>query len=235
MEEVSGGRMHYMFNRVGGLKEDLPAGWLARTSAAIAAVRGRLPDTSRTSSSATRSSGPAPVGSASSRRSWSPQYGVSGPIARASGVDFDLRRDDPYLAYGELLADGVLRVVDPARPATAWRGSRCLLDQVQVSLDLADACLDRLGRAAAGPDQRAAAQGAQGAGGRTPTAGPRTRWASTATTWSPAARRRRGGSSCARRRSTTCRCCPSCCPGTVIADMVAILGSMFFVVGDIDK
>ena len=29
MEEVSGGRMHYMFNRVGGLKEDLP-GRLAR-------------------------------------------------------------------------------------------------------------------------------------------------------------------------------------------------------------
>ena len=29
-------------------------------------------------------------------------YGVSGPIARASGVDFDLRRDEPYLAYGEL-------------------------------------------------------------------------------------------------------------------------------------
>ena len=28
MEEISGGRMHYMFNRVGGLKEDLPAGWL---------------------------------------------------------------------------------------------------------------------------------------------------------------------------------------------------------------
>ena len=27
MEEVSGGRMHYMFNRVGGLKEEVPAGW----------------------------------------------------------------------------------------------------------------------------------------------------------------------------------------------------------------
>src|SRR6476660_10372910 len=39
MEEVSGGRMHYMFNRVGGLKEDLPAGWLGRTAAAVAAVR----------------------------------------------------------------------------------------------------------------------------------------------------------------------------------------------------
>src|SRR5215468_11065377 len=44
MEEISGGRMHYMFNRVGGLKEDLPAGWLGRTSAAVAAVRRRLPE-----------------------------------------------------------------------------------------------------------------------------------------------------------------------------------------------
>ena len=32
MEEASGGRMHYMFNRVGGLKEDLPAGWLGRVT-----------------------------------------------------------------------------------------------------------------------------------------------------------------------------------------------------------
>ena len=37
------------------------------------------------------------------------QYGVSGPAARASGVDFDLRRDEPYLAYPDLA--GVLRVV----------------------------------------------------------------------------------------------------------------------------
>ena len=34
MEEVSGGRMHYMFNRVGGLKEELPAGWTARARTA---------------------------------------------------------------------------------------------------------------------------------------------------------------------------------------------------------
>src|SRR5512147_2935755 len=44
MEEVSGGRMHYMFNRVGGLKEDLPAGWTARVQQAVTAVRRRLPD-----------------------------------------------------------------------------------------------------------------------------------------------------------------------------------------------
>src|ERR1700754_1564464 len=36
MEEVSGGRMHYMFNRVGGLKEDLPAGWTERVRQVVA-------------------------------------------------------------------------------------------------------------------------------------------------------------------------------------------------------
>src|SRR5688572_19321947 len=44
MEEISGGRMHYMFNRVGGLKEDLPDGWLSRVERAVADVRRRLPD-----------------------------------------------------------------------------------------------------------------------------------------------------------------------------------------------
>src|ERR671919_629933 len=44
MEEISGGRMHYMFNRVGGLKEDLPLGWLDRVSEAVAGIRRRLPD-----------------------------------------------------------------------------------------------------------------------------------------------------------------------------------------------
>src|SRR3954470_12206201 len=44
MEEVSGGRIHYMFNRVGGLKEELPAGWTGRTRRAVDDVRRRLPD-----------------------------------------------------------------------------------------------------------------------------------------------------------------------------------------------
>src|SRR6201996_1056167 len=42
MEKVSGGRMHYMFNRVGGLKEDLPAGWATRGRQAVADVRSRM-------------------------------------------------------------------------------------------------------------------------------------------------------------------------------------------------
>src|SRR4051812_44605547 len=109
MEELSGGRMHYMFNRVGGLKEDLPAGWLGRVAEAVDAGGGRLSQIedlvfgNEIFRARTRGVGvlsPALIDA----------YGVSGPIARASGVDFDLRRDEPYLAYEELARDGVLQV-----------------------------------------------------------------------------------------------------------------------------
>src|SRR5256885_1988632 len=43
MEEISGGRMHYMFNRVGGLVAELPAGWLGRVRDAAGRVRDALP------------------------------------------------------------------------------------------------------------------------------------------------------------------------------------------------
>ena len=77
MEEVSGGRMHYMFNRVGGLKEDLPAGWLGR----VLGGRRRRPrrgcPTWRTCWWATRSCAPAPAASASCPAAVAASYGVS--------------------------------------------------------------------------------------------------------------------------------------------------------------
>ena len=80
--------MHYMFNRVGGLKEDIPLGWLERTGAASAAVRRRLPDIENlilgNEIFRARTVG---VGRLSPELIAS--YGVSGPIARASGVDAD--------------------------------------------------------------------------------------------------------------------------------------------------
>ena len=187
MEEVSGGRMHYMFNRVGGLKEELPAGWTGRARHAVDEVRRRLPDIenlilgNEIFQARTRGVGVL-----------SPElvhaYGVSGPIARASGVDLDLRRDEPYLAYGELDVPVVTRT-----EGDCLARFECLLEQVQ-----------RLAR----PRRRSASTGwrrcrpARSTSGcprcsrcrrarRTP--GPRTRSASTATTWCPAARRRRGG------------------------------------------
>ncbi len=232
MEEVSGGRMHYMFNRVGGLKEDIPAGWLDRALAAALAVRDRMPQIedlifgNEIFQARTRG-----VGVLS--RELVDAYGVSGPIARASGVDFDLRRDEPYLAYGDLAAAGVLRVV-VGENGDCYSRFAMLLEQVQVSLDLVEACIDRLRALPAGPVNvrlpkiLKAPEGSTYAWTENPlgingyylvSRGDKVPWRM-------------------KLRSASFNnvaVLPEVLGGRLVADMVAILGSMFFVVGDIDK
>ncbi|HEX6877789.1 MAG TPA: NADH-quinone oxidoreductase subunit D [Nocardioidaceae bacterium] len=232
MEEISGGRMHYMFNRVGGLKEDMPAGWLDRCAAAVRAVRARLPQIedlifgNEIFQARTRG-----VGLLS--RELIDAYGVSGPIARASGVDFDLRRDEPYLAYDELLADGVMRVATRSE-GDCYSRFGLLLDQASVSLDIADACIDRLRSLDRGPINvrlpkiLKAPEGATYAWTENPlgingyylvSRGEKTPWRMKLRTAS----------------FNNVAVLPEVLTGCVVADMVSILGSMFFVVGDVDK
>jgi NADH-quinone oxidoreductase subunit D len=228
MEEVSGGRMHYMFNRVGGLKEELPAGWTGRARRAVDDVRQKLPDIENlvvgNEIFRARTRG---VGVLSQEIIHS--YGVSGPIARASGVDFDLRRDEPYLAYGELDVPVVTRTA-----GDCLSRFECLLAQAYVSLDLADACLDRLAALPPGPINTRlpkvlkVPEGATYAWTENPlgingyylvSRGEKTPW-----------RLKLRSASYNNIQVLT-----ELLPGALIADMVAILGSLFFVVGDIDK
>ncbi|MEO3874237.1 NADH-quinone oxidoreductase subunit D [Nonomuraea sp. B12E4] len=228
MEEISGGRMHYMFNRVGGLKEDLPLGWLDRVSETITETRRRVPDIENlilhNEIFVARTKG---VGVLS--REQIMQYGVSGPIARASGVDLDLRRDDPYLAYPELPVKVVTRDAGDCHSRF-----EVLLDQLKVSLDLADACVDRLRSLPPGPiNQRLpkvlkVPEGHTYAWTENPlgingyylvSKGDKTPW-------------RLKLRSASYNNVQVLR---EMLPGHLVADMVAILGSMFFVVGDIDK
>lgn len=233
MEEASGGRMHYMFNRIGGLKEDVPAGWSGRVREALAAVRRRLPELESlivgNEILLARTKGVGVLDRATVEA-----YGVSGPIARAAGLDVDLRRDAPYLAYAELFAPG-----GPGRVVTRPEGDclarlEVLLEQVHVSLDLAEACLERLAELPAGPvNQRlpkvlkvpegehyVATENPLGFNGYyLVSTGEKTPWR-------------------LKLRSASfsnVQVLSQMLPGQLVADMVAILGSMFFVVGDVDK
>lgn len=233
MEEVSGGRMHYMFNRIGGLKEDLPLGWVGRAQGAVDAVRRRLPDLesllvgNEILEARTRGVGVLPTTLVHA-------YGVSGPIARASGVDVDLRRDDPYLAYGELFGPG-----GPGRVVTRSAGDalarlEVLLEQTHVSLDLAQACLQRLAELPPGPVNQRLPKVLKVPEGQRYTAtenplgfngyylvsrGEKTPW-------------RLKLRSASFNNVAVLR---EMLPGALVSDMVSILGSMFFVVGDVDK
>ena len=103
IESVTGGRFHPNFDRIGGLKDDLPKGWIDETKQVMQRLDEYCDEMetlllgNEIFDRRTRGIGviPADIGLS---------YGLSGANIRASGVDWDLRRDDVTspLPYREL-------------------------------------------------------------------------------------------------------------------------------------
>ena len=113
IEGVTGGRFHPNFNRVGGVKpaagagsdqkkvvQDLPEGFLAETREAMRTVLAVCDDMDElvvgNEIFLERTKG---IGIIPAERAL--EYGVSGPNLRASGVRFDIRKTDDYLPYSK--------------------------------------------------------------------------------------------------------------------------------------
>ncbi len=109
LEAISGNRVNYAMNCIGGVNRDLTA-----TDDILNAVRqiGKgietllIPIFTTDPTVKARTAG---VGILT--REDALAYGTVGPTARASGVDYDVRVDLPYAAYAEL---GTKKVVEPA-------------------------------------------------------------------------------------------------------------------------
>ena len=92
IESVTGGRFHPNFDRIGGVKDDLPKGWIQETKDVLARIHSFCDEMqdlvvgNEIFQTRTRGIGiiPADMGLA---------YGLSGANIRSSGVDWDLRRD----------------------------------------------------------------------------------------------------------------------------------------------
>ncbi len=92
IEAATGGRFHPNFDRIGGLKDDLPKGWIVETKQVMKKMRSfcdqieELVMGNEIFQARTRGIGvvPADIGLS---------YGLSGANIRASGVDWDVRRD----------------------------------------------------------------------------------------------------------------------------------------------
>ena len=104
MEMVTGARLHYTYCRIGGLKEDLPQGALKLSADLVKKIRHRLLDyeglllgneifKKRT------------VGIGVLPGEVAKDYGVTGPILQASGVAEDARKTEPYLQYDKVEFD----------------------------------------------------------------------------------------------------------------------------------
>jgi NADH-quinone oxidoreductase subunit D len=99
-EALVGARLLYGFHQVGGVRYDLPEGWPAKCRETLDLIERRLDEyeamlednpffTMRTRG----------VGAIS--RELAQEVGISGPLLRGSGVPWDLRRSLPYSSYDD--------------------------------------------------------------------------------------------------------------------------------------
>jgi len=139
-ELVTGARMHTRYFQVGGLAEDIPRGFFPearrfcdRMPKAIDEYEA-LVDQNEIWLERTKG-----IGLLSSEDALA--LGQSGPVLRGSGVDWDLRRDQPYLAY-----ESVDFNVPVYENGDVWDRYKVHMDEMRESTRIAVQCLNRLQR-----------------------------------------------------------------------------------------
>ena len=97
-EALTGARLLYGFHQVGGTRYDVPPGWDKQVRDTLDVIHQRIDEYEAmlegNAMFLVRTRG---VGTIS--RELAQEVGVSGPLARGSGLDFDLRRAVPYSSY----------------------------------------------------------------------------------------------------------------------------------------
>ncbi|MFH0899361.1 MAG: NADH-quinone oxidoreductase subunit D [Pseudomonadota bacterium] len=100
LEELCGARLTYNYHRIGGVAKDVPEGWRDKVLAFLDRFEPIIDEFNRLITEnqifVNRLGGVAAVPGAEAIA-----YGLVGPNLRASGVDFDLRRDHPYSMYAK--------------------------------------------------------------------------------------------------------------------------------------
>jgi NADH-quinone oxidoreductase subunit D len=137
-ELAAGARMHTRYFQVGGLAEDVPRGFYSECRRYAENFPSSMDDyeamLSRNEIWLERTEH---IGLLSADDALA--LGQSGPVLRGSGVDWDLRRDQPYLAY----RDVDFRV--PVYPnGDVYDRYRVHMDEMRESIRIVEQCLDRL-------------------------------------------------------------------------------------------
>ncbi|HIJ21370.1 MAG: NADH-quinone oxidoreductase subunit D [Gammaproteobacteria bacterium] len=100
-EEFTGGRVYSIYNLPGGVRRELPEGFLQRVSKMMDYIESRLQDYDDLFF-ANRVFVRRAKGVGVLQQAEALEMGVTGPNLRATGLPFDVRRDDPYLVYEQL-------------------------------------------------------------------------------------------------------------------------------------
>ncbi|HSL11345.1 MAG TPA: NADH-quinone oxidoreductase subunit D [Actinomycetota bacterium] len=138
MEAATGARLHHSFCRVGGLKDDLPRGFLKRSVEVLEHTRAAVKEYetlimgNEIVFKRCRDIGILPAATALS-------YGCSGPTLQASGVPMDPRKDEPYEKYGEVEFE-----VPVGTRGDSYDRLWVLVERVKQSCNIIEQCIDKL-------------------------------------------------------------------------------------------
>ena len=98
VEEITGARLTVSWVRVGGVKADLTADFPQHCRAALKTVREKIAEFDKLLSR-NRIFHDRMVGTGVISREKAIAYGFTGPVLRSTGVDYDVRKANPYLVY----------------------------------------------------------------------------------------------------------------------------------------
>ncbi|MDH4156842.1 MAG: NADH-quinone oxidoreductase subunit D [candidate division Zixibacteria bacterium] len=137
-EMTCGQRLTYNYIRIGGVSRDIPPQFVPQCRQTVKTIGDKLSDyegllnenpiwLERTKEIGYLSPGLAIA------------YGVSGPVARASGIDYDIRRDDPYSVYDRFDFNIPVRTGGDCYDRYLLR-----LDEIKESLKIISQALDGL-------------------------------------------------------------------------------------------
>jgi len=137
-EKTTGLRMNHDYIRPGGVAADLPDGWEDDVMAIVDTIPGRVDEYDAMLTGQPifkqRTEGVGLI---------SPELAVAmsatGPILRASGVAWDLRRDMPYLAYDEVDFDVIVGTVGDTYDRYAVR-----LNEIRESCKIVRQCVEKM-------------------------------------------------------------------------------------------
>ncbi|HWV14227.1 MAG TPA: NADH-quinone oxidoreductase subunit C/D [Cellvibrio sp.] len=138
IEAITGFRMHPAWFRIGGVASDLPKGWERLVREFVEWMPARLKEYEKAALKNSILKGRS-IGVAQYNKEEALAWGVTGPGLRATGVDFDLRKARPYSGYENFEFE-----VPVAHNGDAY--DRCLLrlEEMRQSLRIITQCLNNM-------------------------------------------------------------------------------------------